>query len=51
MTGLADMLADCGVAMVPGAGHAGPHTHADAVATAMAPFLASLTGGSERGVD
>jgi pimeloyl-ACP methyl ester carboxylesterase len=49
MAGLADMLPHCGVAMVPEAGHAGPHTHADAVVAVMAPFLASLSGDSERG--
>ena len=40
---LADMLADCRSAVVPEAGHAGPHTHADAVIAAMAPFLSSLS--------
>jgi pimeloyl-ACP methyl ester carboxylesterase len=43
MEALADMLADCRSAMVPEAGHAGPHTHADAVVAAMQPFLSSLT--------
>jgi pimeloyl-ACP methyl ester carboxylesterase len=42
MEGLSDMIAGCRSATVPAAGHAGPHTHADAVAAAMAPFLASL---------
>jgi pimeloyl-ACP methyl ester carboxylesterase len=46
MAGLADMIPHCDVAVAPGAGHAGPHTHADAVVAAMAPFLASLSGGS-----
>jgi pimeloyl-ACP methyl ester carboxylesterase len=48
MAGLADMIPHCAAAMVPGAGHAGPHTHADAVVTAMQPFVASLSGGSAR---
>jgi pimeloyl-ACP methyl ester carboxylesterase len=43
MEALADMLADCRSAMVPEAGHAGPHTHADAVIAAMQPFLSSLS--------
>ncbi len=43
MEGLGDMIRGCRTAMVPGAGHAGPHTHADAVAAAMAPFLASIS--------
>jgi pimeloyl-ACP methyl ester carboxylesterase len=43
MEGLPDMIARCRTTMVPAAGHAGPHTHADAVAAAMAPFLASLS--------
>ena len=46
MQGLAELIPGCRSATVPGAGHAGPHTHADAVATAMAPFLASLSEGS-----
>jgi len=44
--GLGDMIPACRSAMVPGAGHAGPHTHADAVADSMAPFLASLSDAS-----
>jgi pimeloyl-ACP methyl ester carboxylesterase len=43
MEGLGEMIPGCRTAMVPAAGHAGPHTHADAVAAAMAPFLASLS--------
>lgn len=43
MAGLEDMIAGCRSAMVPGAGHAGPHTHADEVRAAIAPFLGSLT--------
>jgi pimeloyl-ACP methyl ester carboxylesterase len=43
MEGLPDMIARCRTTMVPAAGHAGPHTHADAVAAAIAPFLASLS--------
>ena len=43
MEHLSSMIPQCRFGVVPGAGHAGPHTHADAVATAMAPFLASLS--------
>jgi pimeloyl-ACP methyl ester carboxylesterase len=43
MEALADMLVDCRSAVVPEAGHAGPHTHADAVIAAMQPFLSSLS--------
>jgi pimeloyl-ACP methyl ester carboxylesterase len=43
METLAEMLADCRSAVVPEAGHAGPHTHADAVVAAMAPFLSALS--------
>lgn len=43
MEGLGDMIAGSRSASVPGAGHAGPHTHADAVAAAMVAFLASLS--------
>lgn len=39
---LGDLLPDCRSAMVPEAGHAGPHTHADAVARAVERFLSSL---------
>ena len=42
MEGLGDMIANCRPAMIPGAGHAGPHSHADAVAGAIASFLAPL---------
>lgn len=45
MAGLAEMIPGSGSVMVPAAGHAGPHTHADAVVAAMAPFLASLSDG------
>lgn len=45
MEGLGDLIPGCRSAMVPDAGHAGPHTHADAVAAAMAPLLASLRDG------
>jgi pimeloyl-ACP methyl ester carboxylesterase len=51
MTGLGDFIPGCDVAMVPEAGHAGPHTHADAVVRAMAPFLRSLSRESERAGD
>jgi pimeloyl-ACP methyl ester carboxylesterase len=43
MEGLSGMIPHCRTAMVAAAGHAGPHTHADAVAAAMGPFLASLS--------
>ncbi len=46
MSGMPDMIAGCRSKMVPGAGHAGPHTHADDVAAAMSSFLASLSGDS-----
>ena len=39
---LADRLAGCRVAVVPGAGHAGPHTHAAEVAGEVLAFLSSL---------
>jgi len=45
-TELRDMIAGCRSLMVPGAGHAGPHTHADDVAAAMSSFLAPLSGDS-----
>ena len=44
MEGLVGMITDCRAVMVPGAGHAGPHSHADAVFGAMSPFLESLSG-------
>ncbi len=40
---LVEMIPGCRTAMVPEAGHAGPHTHPDAVVAAMAPFLESLS--------
>jgi pimeloyl-ACP methyl ester carboxylesterase len=40
---MVDMIPGCRSAIVPGAGHAGPHTHADAVVAAMTPFLDSLS--------
>jgi hypothetical protein len=43
METLADMIVDCRSAVVPEAGHAGPHTHADAVVATMEPFLSSLS--------
>jgi pimeloyl-ACP methyl ester carboxylesterase len=43
MEGLVGMITDCRAVMVPGAGHAGPHSHADAVFGAMSPFLESLS--------
>jgi pimeloyl-ACP methyl ester carboxylesterase len=48
MARLAELIPGCRASMVPGAGHAGPHTHADAVVTAMVPFLRSLNDESER---
>jgi pimeloyl-ACP methyl ester carboxylesterase len=38
---LVEMLPDCRGQMVAGAGHAGPHTHADVVATCVADFVRS----------
>jgi pimeloyl-ACP methyl ester carboxylesterase len=49
--GLVDMIPQCRVAMVPDAGHAGPHTHADAVAAAMAQFALALSGDSTTAAD
>ena len=46
MQSFVDMIPQCRVAMIPEAGHAGPHTHADAVVAAIAPFVASLNGDS-----
>jgi pimeloyl-ACP methyl ester carboxylesterase len=43
MEGLHEMIPGCCFAMVPAAGHAGPHTHAEAVAQATTAFLASLS--------
>jgi pimeloyl-ACP methyl ester carboxylesterase len=39
---LASHLDGCRVAVVPGAGHAGPHTHAAEVAAEVLTFLSSL---------
>ena len=50
MEGLANMVTGCRSSMIPSAGHAGPHTHADDVAAAMATFLASLSDGSPAAV-
>jgi len=50
MEGLGDLIAGCRSTMVADAGHAGPHTHAGAVAAAMVPFLASLSDGSTAAV-
>ncbi|TFH14346.1 MAG: alpha/beta hydrolase, partial [Acidimicrobiales bacterium] len=41
MRRLAEMLPDCRSEMVAGAGHAGPHTDADAVATSVVDFVRS----------
>ena len=43
MQGLVDMMPRCRVAMVPAAGHSGPHTHADTVFAALVLFLTSLS--------
>ena len=43
MRRLAEMLPDCRSELVVGAGHAGPHTNADAVATAVVDFLRPLS--------
>ena len=51
MSGLSELVAGCRSAVVPGAGHAGPHTHVDAVTDAVAPFLASLSAGGAWPVD
>ena len=45
MQHLTGMLADCRSETVVGAGHAGPHTHADAVAASVAEFLRSSSPG------
>jgi pimeloyl-ACP methyl ester carboxylesterase len=39
---LGDLLPECRSTMVPEAGHAGPHTHAEAVARVVAGFVSSL---------
>ena len=41
MTRLTEMLTDCRSEVVVGAGHAGPHTHADAVAASVVNFIGS----------
>ncbi len=51
MAGLSEMIPGCRSAIIPGAGHAGPHTHADAVAGAVTSFLASLSDDSVAAVD
>jgi pimeloyl-ACP methyl ester carboxylesterase len=44
---LGETLADCRVATVPGAGHAGPHTHPSAVAAEIVEFLSgAVTSGA-----
>ncbi len=43
MQGLGDTIADCRSVMVAGAGHAGPHTHAVAVAVAVESFLRAIS--------
>ncbi len=43
MRWLGDTLVDCRSEMIAGAGHAGPHTHADAVAVAVESFLLSVS--------
>ncbi len=50
MQSLTGMIPGCRAAIVPEAGHAGPHTHADAVVAAMAPFLDSLNDESSAAV-
>lgn len=40
-----DLVPQCRTAVIAGAGHAGPHTHAAEVASAMVPFLSSLSFG------
>ncbi len=45
MQHLTGMLADCRSETVVGAGHAGPHTHADAVAASVVEFLRSSSPG------
>jgi pimeloyl-[acyl-carrier protein] methyl ester esterase len=50
MVGLGEMIPGCRSGIVPGAGHAGPHTHADAVADAVNSFLASLSDDSTAAV-
>jgi pimeloyl-ACP methyl ester carboxylesterase len=42
MRGLSEMIAGCRSEMISGAGHAGPHTHAELVAGAVRPFVGAL---------
>ena len=44
---LAELIPGCRAMEIADAGHAGPHTHADAVASAVLAFLASLNVGRE----
>lgn len=47
---LAELLIDCRVEMIPGAGHFGPNTHADEVSASMVDFLGAVaTSGGSRG--
>jgi pimeloyl-ACP methyl ester carboxylesterase len=41
MTALVELLPGCTCTMIPGAGHAGPHASADAVAASFESFLRS----------
>jgi len=43
MQGLGDTIADCRSVMIAGAGHAGPHTHADAVGVTVESFLRAVS--------
>jgi pimeloyl-ACP methyl ester carboxylesterase len=43
MDRLTEMLPDCRTGTIAGAGHAGPHTNADAVAVSVAQFVRSST--------
>lgn len=53
MRGLGDTIPDGRSMMIAGAGHAGPHTHADAVAVAVEGFLDAISSRPEpaAGVD
>jgi pimeloyl-ACP methyl ester carboxylesterase len=42
MQRLSEMIGDARSGMIAGAGHAGPHTHAELVADTVRPFIASL---------
>lgn len=42
MRGLSEMIVGCRAEMIAGAGHAGPHTHAELVAGAVRSFVAAL---------